>query len=319
MGISIREFEVAMETFGAKRLPDRYGSRYKILVPCFQLDGIQFFHSGSYYIVHSGYEIPCDIMNQAMAECGEEHPGGDNFWWGEVHSIRGMLILATMLRGDYSKALVDELTNEAYKKLLECSLIKNNVKFPFEFSTHSPKMQEIRELLEEYSNVINPFGNGDFKRKEPIGYLDKIKVRLSASKEECTDAYARLTLNNLSFETLFNINSKGWTYRSYVPVVKNNTNGNIYFYHYYENELNNTNVAEVVHLEYSQLEKDNETLTIKTDFNISLKTGLAWETYNEEEAAPATDEQIDVIISHLKISIEYLKENVLYNIIEKEK
>lgn len=320
MGISIREFQVAMETFGAERLPNREGSRYRILVPCFQLGGVQFFHSGSYYIVHRG-NVPDDIMNHAMAEVGEKHPGGDNFWWGEVHSIKGMLTLATMLRGDYSKALVDELTNKAYKKLLECSIIKSNVKFPFEFSTHSPKMQKLRELLEEYSNVVNPFGNEHFKLKEPIGYLDKIKVQLSAGHEESFDAYSRLTLNSPLFETFFSIDSGGWTYRSSVPVQKNHKNGLIHFYHYFENGSKNTNVDEVVYLEYNVQGKEDDifkTLPEDIDLRISVKTGLAWKTYKESEALPATDEQLDVMIAHLKMSIRSLKKNLLRNIIATE-
>lgn len=321
MGISIREFQVAMETFGAERLSDRTGSRYCILVPCFQLNGIQFFHSGSYYIVHRGNNIPDDIMNQAMAEVGEKHPGGDNFWWGEVHSIKGMLTLATMLRGDYSKTLVDQLTNKAYEKLLECSLIKSNVKFPFEFSTHSPKMQKLRKLLEEYSNLVNPFGNGDINIKEPIGYLDKIKVQLAAGNEESSDAYSRLTLNSPSFETLFKIDSKGWTYRSSVNVQKNHKNGLIHFYHYYENGSKNTNVDEVVYLEYNVQGKEKDifnTLPEDIDLRISLKTGLAWKTYKESKAELATDEQLDVMIAHLKMTIKSLKKNVLHNIVETE-
>lgn len=321
MGISIREFQVAMETFGAERLPNREGSRYRILVPCFQLNGIQFFHSGSYYIVHRGNDLPGDIMNRAMAEVGEKHPGGDNFWWGEVHSIKGMLTLATMLRGDYSKALVDELTNKAYKQLLECLLIKSNVKFPFEFSTHSPKMQKLRKLLEEYSNIVNPFGNDKFKIKEPIGYLDKVKVQLSAGHEESADAYSRLTLKSPSFETLFNIDSEGWTYRSSVPVQKNRKNGLIHFYHYYENGSKNSNVDEIVYLEYNVQGKEDDifkTLPEDIDLRISVKTGLAWKTYKESEAVLATDEQLDVMIAHLKMSIRSLKKSIIHNIVETE-
>lgn len=320
MGISIREFQVAMEIFGAERLPDRECSRYRILVPCFQLSGIQFFHSGSYYIVHRG-NVPDDIMNHAMEEVGEKHPGGDNFWWGKVHSIKGMLTLATMLRGDYSKALVDELTNKAYKKLLECSLIKSNVEFPFEFSPHSTKMQNLRKLLKEYSSLVNPFGNGDFKIKEPIGYLDKIKVQLSASHEESSDDYARLTLKSPLFETLFVINSEGWTYRSSIPVQKNHKNGFIYFYHYYENESNNTNVDEVVHLDYNVQRKDDdifETLSEDIDLRLSVKNGLAWKTYEESEAKPVTAEQLDVIIAHLKMTIKYLKKSIMGNMVGTE-
>lgn len=321
MGISIREFQVAMETFGAERLPNREGSRYRILVPCFQINGIQFFHSGSYYIVHRGNDVPNDIMNHAMAEVGETHPGGDNFWWGEVHSIKGLLTLSTMLRGDYSKELVDELTNNAYKKLLECSLIKSNVEFPFEFSTYSPKMQKLRKLLEEYSNVVNPFGNDKFKIKEPIGYLNKVKVELSAGHEESADAYARLRLKSQSIETIFCIDSDGWSYKSSVPVQKNHKNGCINFYHYYENGSKNTNVDEVVYLDYMVKGKDGtffKNLQDKIDLRISVKTGLAWKTYKEDEAAPATDEQLDVMIAHLKMSIKKLKRRLINNIINTE-
>jgi len=321
MGISIREFQVAMETFGAERLPNREGSRYRILVPCFQLNGIQFFHSGSYYIVHRGNDVPDDIMNRAMAEVGEKHPGGDNFWWGEVHSIKGMLTLATMLRGDYSKELVDELTNKAYKQLLECSLIKSNVEFPFELSTHSRKMQKLCKLLKEYSNVVNPFGNSDFKIKEPIEYLDKVTVQLTAGHEESFDAYSWLTLKSKSLETTFSINSEGWSYKSSVPVQKNYKNGCINFYHYYENGTKNTNVDEVVYLDYMVKGKDAtifKTLSDKIDLRISLKTGLAWKTYKENEAVLATDEQLDVMITHLNMSIKRLKKNIINNIIDTE-
>ena len=322
MGISIREFQVAMETVGAERLPNREGSRYRILVPCFQLKGIQFFHSGSYYIVHRGNDVPGDIMNYAMAEVGEKHPGGDNFWWGEVHSIKGMLTLATMLRGDYSKALVDELTNKAYKELLECSLIKSNVKFPFEFSTHSPKMQKLRKLLENYSNVVNPFGNCDFKIKEPIRYLHKVKVKLSAAHEESPDAYSRITLKTRTVETFFSINSEGWTYRSSVLVRRNHKNAIINMWHYYHNGTNNATVDEVVYLEYNVQREDEDifdtTLPEDIDLRISVKTGLAWRTYKEKEAALASDEQLDVIIEYLEKSIRSLKRNIVCNIVDTE-
>lgn len=319
MGISIQEFKVAMETFGAERLTDQRGSRYRILVPCFQIKGTQFFHSGSYYVVNRGENIPDDIMNRAMAEVGEKHPGGDNFWWGEVHSIKGMLTLVTMLRGDYSKELVDELTNKIYKKLLECSLIKSNVEFPFEFSNHSPKMQELRKLLEEYNNVVNPFGNLDFKIKEPIEYLDKIKVQLSTDYEKSSNAYANITLNNSLFESSFSIDSKGWTYWSRILIETNNKESFIAFCHYYENGSKNSYVDEVVYLDYSVQGNNGyifDTTNENIDLRISLKTGLAWQTYKESEAKLATDEQLDVMITHLKISIEYLKNEILSNIIE---
>lgn len=117
MGITIREFQAAMETYGAERLPNCKGSRYSVSVPCFNVAGTIFLHSGSYYIVQRGEIASEEVMNSAMAQLGEKHPGKDHFWWGEIHSIRGILTLAAMLDRKYSKELVDELTNETYKKL----------------------------------------------------------------------------------------------------------------------------------------------------------------------------------------------------------
>ena len=61
MGISIAEFRVAMETYGAKRLPDRAGSRTGTDVPCFAIGDVLFLHSGSYYIVQQGNNVPKEI------------------------------------------------------------------------------------------------------------------------------------------------------------------------------------------------------------------------------------------------------------------
>ena len=158
MGISISEFRVAMETYGAKRLPDREGSRYSIIVPCFAIGDVEFLHSGSYYVIQCGNKAPEEIMNKAMAELGEKDPGGDNFWYGGIHSVKGMLTIAAMLEGKHSSEFVNELTNTTYKNLLECSLIQTNVEIPFN-SNHSPKMEELRKTLAEYSNIVNPFGN----------------------------------------------------------------------------------------------------------------------------------------------------------------
>ena len=43
--------------------------------------------------------MPEEIMNRPMAEFGENHPGGDNFWWDKIHSIKGILTLSVMLDG----------------------------------------------------------------------------------------------------------------------------------------------------------------------------------------------------------------------------
>ena len=58
-----------------------------------------------------------------------------------------------------------------------------------------------------------------------------------------------------------------------------------------------------------------KTLPEDIDLRISVKTGLAWKTYKESEAVLATDEQLDVMIAHLKMSIRSLKKSIIHNIV----
>lgn len=312
MGITIREFQVAMETYGAERLSNCSGSRYSVFVPCFNVAGTKFFHSGSYYIVHKEKDVPKEIMNRAMAEFGEKHPGGTNFWWGEVHSIKGMLTLAAMLEGNYNKERIDELTNETYKKLLDCASIKSNVEFPFH-STHSPKMEELYRVLAEYSNIVNPFGNSKLKVKDPIQYLDAVEITLAM--QEGRKHYTRLNLSTNSSQSKFEDDENGWFYDTFVPIQRNRINGYIHMGHYYMNGSDGRPVDEVVRLDYKANSDNYDEHPDDIDLRISLKTGLAWETYKEEQAELATDEQIGVMITHLKISIKKIKNKIVRNMI----
>ena len=311
MSITIREFQVAMETYGAERLPNCTGSRYDVSVPCFNVAGTKFLHSGSYYIVQRRKRVPEEIMNRAMAEFGEKHPGRDNFWWGEIHSIKGILTLSAMLDGKYSKELVDKLTNETYKKLFDCPSIKSNVDFPF-CSTHSPKMEKLCKLLSEYSNIVNPFGNNKFKLKEPIQYLDAVKTSLAM--KEGKEHYTRLIMRTNSCQARFNEDENGWCYDTFVPIQRNRNNGNIIMGHHYSNGNDAYEVDEVVYLSYKAIRYSYNPHPDDIDLRISLKTGLAWKTCKEEKAEPATDEQIEAMITHLKISIKKIKNKIVRNI-----
>lgn len=314
MGISISEFRVSMETYGAKRLPDQIGSRYNILVPCFAVGDVEFLHSGSYYVIQCRNKAPEEIMNKAMAEFGEKHPGKDNFWYGEIHSVKGILTLAAMLDGKYSKKFVKKLTNTTYKKLLECSLIQTNVEIPFH-SNHSPKMEELRKKLAEYSSIVNPFGDDTANLKEPIEYTDLIKPSIEYKEGE--KPYARLTLiGRLSYTEYYN-DSNGWYYDSSIDIQRDRKNGYISMSHYYTNGNNCKPIDEVVCLDYKAIKDSYDSHPKDIDLRISLKTGFAWQTYMKSQAAPATDKQIDIMITHLNTSIKKIKQRMVRYMIKK--
>ena len=311
MSITIREFQVAMETYGAERSSDYCVSGNNVLVPCFNVAGTYFIHSSSNYIVQRGKRVPEEILICAMAELGEKHPGGKNFWWGQIHSLKGILTLATMLDGCYNKERVDELTNATYKKLLDCSSIQSNVDFPFQ----SLKMERLYKLLAEYSNIVNPFGNKELNLKEPIQYLDAVEVTLAL--KEGRNHYTRLTLFTNSSEAKFVDDETGWFYDTFVPIQRNRNNGYISMGHYFLNGSDGRPVDEVVRLDY-KVNKDNyKHHPDDIDLRISLKTGLAWETYKEEHAKPATDEQIEIMITHLKICIKKIRDKIVRKMINR--
>lgn len=302
MGISIAEFRVAMETYGAERLPDSEGSRYSVPVPFFAVGNFKFLHSGSYYVVHRGKEIPNETMNQAMAEFGETHPGANNFWWGEVYSVRGLLTLAAMLEGKYSKSRIDELTNATYKKLIDSMRVHSSVNSPVS-NTQSPKMEELCKLLVEYNSIVNPFSE-KVSCKEPASYLDKVKLSIAVDENNDT-SYTDLILSNDDVLTKYNNDENGWLYSTEFRTQKNGKPTYVYMSHYYLTKNADSPADEIVYLDYNDI-----------DLRISLKTGKAWQTYKEKQAAPATDEQINMMILFLKRTIKKIRNKIVYQIIE---
>lgn len=310
MGISINEFQVAMETYGATRLSNRQGSRYSnVSVPCFVVgNGVALMHSGSYYIVQRDNAAPEEILNQAMAVFGEKHPGGSNFWWGEIHSIPGVITLASMLDDKYDKQRVQELTNETYKKLLDNPVAKNINDIVFT-GINTPKMQELRKVLTEYSYLVNPFANEQLRFKDPIEYLDKVEPYISKKGDPVC-----LELTENTTHTRHSADDKGWCYQSTVTMQKNRRNKSLTISHYYNSGKDNRPVDEVIYVDYNDRSKPRgcfDPHPEDVDLRISLKTGLAWKTYREEQAQPATDEQLDFAIACLKESIKRIKSKII--------
>lgn len=303
MSITIGMFQTAMETYGAERSSGRIIAGNGLPVPGFIVSGITFTHSGTNYIVTIGKEVPEEILKLAMEEFGEKPPGKENFWWGGIRSLKGILTLSAMLDGKYSKGLVDELTNATYKNLLSCSSIPN-VGFPFH---GTPGMESLYKVLTEYSNTVNPFGNTDLNLKDldfkkPTQYLDDVQVSIALREEK---PYKRLILSTNSSKATFAEDEKGWFYDTYVP----QGNGYIGMGHYYSNGIGRP-VDEVVRLHYKVNTDNYDRHPDDIDQKISLKTGLAW-SFHEKLAKPATNEQIEIMITHLKVSIEEIRKDIL--------
>ena len=161
-------------------------------------------------------------------------------------------------------------------------------------------MEKLCQKVVEYSNIVNLFGNTTFDLKEPIEYFDSLKISIASSKEGDIP-YARLTLEGKSSKAKYDNDSNGWCYDTMILVQKNRKNGYIIMGHYYNNAKSGS------------YDHDPDDI----DLRISLKTGMAWQTYKEEEAAPATDEQINIMITHLNKSIKKIKKRIIRYMINK--
>lgn len=316
-GITINEFTVAMETYGAHRLENRSGSRYPVSVPCFEVCGVAFMHSGSYYIVQRDRKVPDDIMNLAMAKFGATHPGDNkNYWWGEIHSIKGMIVLASLMEGKYTPELVNELTNKAYLKLLKEAEndIKNVEEIHFKLF-NTPKMKELYQVLSVYSKVVNPFCDSQLHFKDPIEYLNEVTLDVSGKITSKNTAYVYLSSNTSNAD--YHKDIEGWSYHSGVVLQRDRRNKYLCIGHYYNNGLDNRPVDEVVFVDYSdRAESGYYDHPDDLDLRISLKTDLAWKTYHEDQAHPATDKELDVVISYLKDSIKRIKHRIVNKMIQ---
>ena len=306
MGISIAEFRTALEEYGAKRLPDDIGTRFSVPVPCFNVNGVIFKHSGSYYIVKRGEEVPDEVMDRAMAEFGEKHPGGRNYWWGEIHSVEGILTLASMLDGKYSKELVNELTNRTYKKLLECSLIQENVDLPER--VHKPNMEKLFRKVSEFDNAVNPF-MADYDMKDPEEYFNRVRVAVDVAKDDTL--FAALSIYGKSFQTIHDIDSDGWYFTATADVQKNRKNGYITIGHLYNNGNDHRPVDECVWVNYKTKRHTYHSDPTDIRLTISLSTGLAWTDSDGRHTAPVSDEQLRVMIIHINEVIKKLHKRAI--------
>lgn len=314
MSITMQEFRVTMETIGVNRLEDCWRPGYSTPVPCFEVNGTIFYHSATFYICCKGKKVPSEILCKAMAEFGETDPGDKNFWYGEIHTIKGMVTLVTMLTGNYTKEYVEELTNKIYKKLLDCKSLKTNKDFAFP-KTDSPKMKELYKLLIEFSNSVNPYGNSKLKLKDPIEYLDYITINFAYQKTPKFYSRLKLATPKNVYCLKYNRDEYGWYYDAFLELHRNRKKGYINLGYYDTVESDETPSDSVIRLRYKAIEDRYDDQPDDVDLRISVKTGLAWKTNKEDMAKLVTDEQLDVMIMYMKLCIKKIKNKVLRKMI----
>lgn len=303
MGIAIREFELAMEALNAEQLPKKE-IQHGMWVPCFKVGDVSLVHSGTDFVFQIGNNRTIEIMQKAKAELGQNQ--NDLVHRNEIRSIRGLFTLVLMLENKYSKESVEKLIDETVTRLLNTPMLKTYLEKHYT-GINLKNADTLYNLLQEYDKIINPF-SCESSQKNPASYIDKIAISFSFNDNLLEKPNFTFSLSSMESTVEFIYSPASLTYYAeYLNDEKQETfNGYTSFDHYYI--TSNDNSDEIITLNVNDFNSSNLCL------NISLKTGLAWESEGIT-AKPVTEEQLDFVICHLKKCISRIKNTITSKII----
>ncbi|MBR1884613.1 MAG: hypothetical protein IJ809_06815 [Clostridia bacterium] len=311
MSISTREFSVTMEVLGANRLRDVIGTRFDILVPCFETSGVTFFHSGSYYILSENLNE--SVLREAIGKVGEEKSGDKHFWFGEIHTITGLITLCLVLEKEYSKERFDEVINKVYSKLLDVESIKNydlrtNVK-----DTKNIRLKLLLSLLREFDSYVNPYANKNLTLSSPSNYLEKLDVSFLSSEEKYEKNFSLIiSSDNACTKFCYDVNEQYYKTEKYIKGKWKDVLVEYSIIHYTHNNEECVYLS-VIDISGQSLNLEDDKLDI--DLRINLSTLKAWKTYHENEMQELTLKQINTVIHFVRKAIHYIKKNVINQMI----
>lgn len=296
MSISMQEFQFVMEAFGAKRLKDWVNPETGVVAPRFEVEGTRFYHSGSYYVAWAGRGVSWDEIGKVY-EVLKKHEESQSFDYAknQVYSFKGLLVLVSILEKKYTKELVDNLISEMYKKLFENPLLK---KKPTNTSLKEQPLPKIRKLLSEFDELANPF-NGHLKLKDPISYMDRIKITTSMGY---SNDKAEISLSSERFRTNFMTEPDHVLYsiKIWNDPEKGKESGITDILHHYNKDPNGKIKREIVCLRYTTGKGEYCRLPGSLCFEIDMMTGETYNVGEKEKALFVTDEQAKIICAHLR-------------------
>ena len=307
MGIAIREFEIAMETMGAKPL-SKDEIPYNTKVPCFRVGDSVLVHSGSNFVVQQGTRASIDIMQKVKSELNGKC--NDIIHLNEIYSIRTLFTLALMLENRYSKQSVIQLIDQTYSKILNSSILKHSISSPYH-GINLKNANKLYELLIRYDKIINPFGEENVQIQNPAVYLNELFLDFSFDDSSLELPNVTVCLSGKESSTEFVSSPNALIY--YAEYLNDETKSTYNGYRSFEHCLITDSVTGDI----------DEILTItlyksassNTNLNLSLKTGLAWKTSEEPSATPLTDSQLDFVISNFEKCISRIQKTITSKII----
>lgn len=309
MGITFKEFLVAMETFGAKKI-HKLDVENGISLPAFLVNDVIFVHCGDY----------CKVLDSKNNH-REKMLLNEN-----IYSINSLIITLLNFEEKYDEKYLCTLINQTYNKLFKELKIKNKDVI------HNDKnkfinLTDLYKILLRFDDLVNPYGNDTLKLKEPSKYLDRLKIRLDIKdNNKSNNQNIRISLVNGNTKIGFVTNINGWYYyaSTFNDLSIGKDSGYIAISHYFNNGNDGLPIDEIVNLTYVPSKNDlseksyicyNYGLDLYEEVNeklsISLGHGIFWNPDNIKDVRPVTDIQIDRMVCQLRKCICRVEEDIL--------
>lgn len=176
----------------------------------------------------------------------------------------------------------------------------------------NPSMRKLYELIAEFDSLVNPFGNPKYVVRNPKTYLSEINVKYvqNAYKINLTLSSSSVELTN---NTYFGENKWNYQFSTWSDKERKREGKVTLLNHYYDNSKDKEEPDEIIYLYHSAGGFAPQNGDI--DLRISLKTGLAWKDYDGIPRV-ASQNQINIMIKHLKNSIRIIRQELINKIVE---
>lgn len=298
MGISIREFETALNLVKAERQ-----NTTNLSVSIFKIGTTQLVHYGGNYATYKDTDsiLPKEIVDNAIQILGQKQR---DIIWNEIHSTKGLVVLVLLLKGEYNKEIFNSFIDKIYRKLFNNSLLQKQ--YSTALDTTSPKSNILESLLMQYDKAINPYASV----KPASAYSDKLKLDLTFDSNSMELPNIKVNATT-SLGTTAEFTSSPFQVAYYAEYLNDESTetytGYKSFKHTYIFDYNCALLDEFLLINiHSPNEED-------TSLSINLFKGLIWSSDNP--AIPLTDTHIELLINYLKECVSRIQKCITSTIV----
>ncbi len=294
MRISVREFEVAMETLGGHQVTPKEDIFLDVPHLRYEINEIFFEHSG----VDCIFMIPSNPKAMELLKlakfklnCTHSTVMSSN----KIYSIKELIILVLIISHKYSSLNLKKYLNQTYEVLQRSPFLRKSISNNYRGGL-AYNSSEVYRLVDNFDRCINPF-LGYKKTKKASSYLRNLEVNFKFTNHS--------TMSDFSLCLFGKISSAEYT-------LKGNT---ISYYAEFLNDLTGESYTGYTSVEHRYWGDSKEEFL---DFHFyaedssiiifNLTTGMV--KVNDDIATPATDETLKLIVDCLKTSIQSISSTI---------